>query len=37
MRSEWKFLDEIHDFTKLPKDNIPEIIFGEGPMLENHH
>tara|TARA_B100000963_G_scaffold348853_1_gene357063 strand:+ start:326 stop:904 length:579 start_codon:yes stop_codon:yes gene_type:complete len=27
MHNNWKFLDEIHDFTKLPKDNIPEIIF----------
>ena len=27
MRSDWRFLDEIHDFRKLPKDNIPEIIF----------
>ena len=27
MRNDWKFLDEIHDFTKLPEDNIPEVIF----------
>ena len=27
MPEQWKFLNEVHDFTKLPQDSIPEIVF----------
>ena len=27
MSEHWKFLDEVHDYKKLPLDNMPEVIF----------
>ena len=27
MSEHWKFLDEVHDYKRLPLDNIPEVIF----------